>query len=255
LWRDTVAVWIGPDEVRVRRRRRGLRRSAPIDAVTACEGDGSAAERAASALRQALATSPGPGDVEVVLSNHFVRFGLVANPQSLRNAGERAAAARHELQAIYGESAAGWSIVLDANATRGSAVAAGIDAGLQAAIAQTLATTSLRLSKLRPWLAVASDRARRFTDGREHWLTVVEAGRVVVLRVDAHGVSSLSAHRVQADAARELPELLERQRLVEGVEEPESRVLLVSLDPTEPEFPPGSRWDVRPVTVDFGPPR
>ncbi len=252
-WREHTAVFVGADAVRVTHAP-GLRgRGAPTRSRVALAA-GNTPQAIADALREALAGAGARrGDATVVVSNHYVRFALVPDAGKLRNDTEREVAARHTLQAVYGDAASGWRVVLDGARNQGAAVAAGIDSALVDAIVATLTAAHLHPRALRPLFASALDAARRALGNGPAWFGVAEPGRLALGYVERGTWQSLRSHRLRKALAQELPVLLEQDRLtglVRGGAEPNGRVVLASSESVAVELPAGS-WTVQPVTLEL----
>jgi hypothetical protein len=104
-----------------------------------------------------------------------------------------------------------------------------------------------------PFLATAFNMCRRSIRREPAWLAVAEPGRVCLAFFEAGTWRKVRSERVRAPLPVELPALLERSRLADGVEAGAGRVLFVSREPARIEFPQGSNWSLEPVGVDdFG---
>lgn len=252
-WRDHAAVFVGADAVQVTRYAGRFARTAPQTSRAPIASGGNTVQHVADALRDALGGRAQPGDASVVVSNHYVRFALVPDAAKLRNDAERAVAARHTLQAVYGETVAGWRVVLDGAGSKGAAVAAGIDAALVDAIVATLTAANLRARTLKPLFASALKAARRVLGTGPAWFGVAEPGRLALAYVERGAWQSLRSHRLRRGLEQDLPVLLEQDRLtglVRGGSEANGRVVLVSSEATPVELPAGS-WTVQSVPLEL----
>ncbi len=250
-WRDRVTVFLGPGHVHLARAARGWRPQPGMGLSLPCgEANGTAWQPALATLARGLGNLKWQGaDVRVTVSNHFVRYALVAAAGKLRGEAERAAAARHALRATYGERADGWRVVFGDGGAGGAALAAAIEPELVDGIAGALAAAKLRPVAIEPLLATAFNLCRHAIDGRPAWLAVAEPGRVCVARVDHDGWHRLRVERVRGRLSDELASALERSRLADGVDAGAGRVLLVSRDEPQVEFAPGSGWSVERVRL------
>lgn len=254
LWRDHNAVFVGADAVEVAHYPGRFARGAPQRSRVTIESASGRTANVVEALRAAL----GPprtqrGDATVVVSNHYVRFALVPEASKLRNDAERAVAARHTLQSVYGEAAAHWRVVLDGAGRKGAAIAAGIDAELVDAIVAALAAANLRARTLKPLFASALNASRRTLGAGPAWFGVAEPGRLALAYVERGTWLSLRSHRLRRSLEQELPVLLEQDRLtglVRGGSETNGRVVLASSAAVQVELPAGS-WTVQSIPLEL----
>jgi len=208
-------------------------------------------QAALDALGRALGTLAWrSADARVTVSNHFVRFALVPEANKLRNEAERGAAARHHLRAIYGEHVEHWRVVLAGSGADGVALAAGIEPELIGGIVSTLTAANLRPTTIEPFLAAAFNLCRRSIRSDAAWLVVAEPERLCLAYLERGAWRRVRSERLRAPLAEELPAVLERSRLTDGVEAGPGRVLLVSCDEPHVEFPRDSQWSLESVRFD-----
>jgi hypothetical protein len=245
-WRDRVEAYLGVQSVHLVRVRRGLRarREAPL----AVETEGAPGWSASlEALGRALpGYAPAGAEVRAVLSNHFVRYALVPGIDTLSSDEERAALARHQFVAIYGERATDWRIALAEIGTRATGVAAGLDAGLLEALTNTVSAAGLTLRSVEPLLAAAFNLCRREIGSGAAWLAVAEPERLCVAHVAGGRWSEIRNARAPKGTGTDLRALLEQLRLTLGAQP--GPVFVVSREPIEVEL--GPDWQVRIVPLD-----
>jgi hypothetical protein len=274
-WRDRVTVFLGPTSVELARFGKGIRPRLGMSFAQPCQPEKSAATSSGSAqfAERAGATSArtapipangvpwrpaldaldralqalewGSADAHVTLSSHFVRYALVPGADKLRGTTERVAAARHQLRGIYGERAEGWRLAIGANGGSSMLVAA-IDPEFADGIKASLAAAKLRPAAMEPYVATAFNLCRK-SIGTEAWLAVAEPGRLALVYFKNGAWLRLRNQRLRNGVSEELPLALEQACLAEGIEAAAGRVLLVSREPAQVEFPPGSGWSLEPV--------
>jgi len=255
-WRDHTAVFLGSDAVQVARYAAGLRRSTPERQRVAFDAPGARWQNVLEALRSALGElSVRRGDASVVVSNHYVRFALVPDANKLRNHTERLVAARHTLQAVYGETAGRWRVVLDGASRKGAAIAAGIEADLIDAVVAALTAANLRTRTVQPLFATAANASRRALGKGPAWFGVAEPGRLALAYVARGGWQSLRTHRLRNGLNEELPVLLEQNRLTGaanggGIGAEAGRVVLATSGTAPIESAPGP-WSIESVPLDL----
>jgi hypothetical protein len=254
LWRDRTAVFVGADAVQVARYAAGLR-SAPTERHRiAFDSTGERWQNLFDALRSALGLlTKRRGDASVVVSNHYVRFALVADAGKLRNHAERLVAARHTLQAVYGDAAARWRVALDGASSKGAAIAAGMDAELVDGVVAALTAANLRTRTVQPLFATAANAARRTLGTGPAWFGVAEPGRLALAYVERGAWQSLRSHRLRAGLNEELPILLEQSRLTatgNGANGGGGRVILATSDTVPVDVSPGP-WSVQSLVLEL----
>jgi len=250
-WRDRVSVFFGPEHVHLARYGRGWKPQAPTGETLACGAAGANAwQGALAALARGLANRGWQGaDAGVTVSNHFVRYALVPAAGKLRGEGERTAAARHALRATHGERADRWRLVLGRGGD-GDAIAAGMEPELVDGITATLTAAGLRPCAIEPFLAAAFNGARRSIGREAAWLAVAEPGRVCVAYLEQGAWRRLRSERVRNRLEDELPAVLERLRLADGIDAGPGRVLLVARDEPRVELAPASGWWLERVRLE-----
>jgi len=167
--------------------------------------------------------------VQVRLSNHFVRYALVPGLAKLRGREERLLAARHQLQAVYGERAQRWQVAVDEARGAPNAVAAGTDQELLQSIVDALARAELDVDTVEPLLAAAFNRLRKAFGKSPTWLCIAEPGRITLAYAEHGQWRFVMSERQRGELETALPPLLERARLANGV--PAGRVFLVADTP------------------------
>jgi hypothetical protein len=251
-WRDGLTIAVQPDEVRVRRHRRGWKRRSDALVRVSVDAGGSVVAACLQAVGEALPAAQGRAfDARVVLSNHLVRYAVVRGAAELRDSAEREAAARHAMAATYGDMAGGWRVVLDASGASDDALAAAIDEALFTALSEQLTAAGARSLRIEPLFAFAMNRSLRSVTARTGWFAVVERGRIVMASLVNGELGALRGHRVRASAQAELPVLLEQGSLLENVDPGRSEVVVATEDEGLDLPDGGHPFHVRPVRLDL----
>jgi hypothetical protein len=233
-WRERLLIDIAAQHVGVRRYSRGWRPrllGASRAPLRSADADG-----VAQALVDAMpASGARPADAEVVLSADWVRFAVLDAAASLRGADERSAAARHALRRVYGEGAAHWRVSASLSGSD-SLLAAGIEQALFDRIAQALTAGGATLVSVQPSLTGALNHCRRWLD-RPSWFVLLEPGRALQCFSDGKQLRSVRSHRVRHAVDDELQDWLEQGRLVDGLAEPDTALVLAYRDTAAPKVP------------------
>jgi hypothetical protein len=148
--------------------------------------------------------------VEVVLSNHFVRYAIVT-AQSAADRDEELALARFQFNKIHGERAKGWEV----RVSRGGGaaqLACAVDAALLAELKACFAAGKARLVSAQPLLMSAFNRWRGRIPKQGAWLALGERDRVCLALLGPTGWRALHNSRGHAAAAQDWSELIERER-------------------------------------------
>jgi hypothetical protein len=243
LWRDRVAVFLGPRRVQLARETRGLRARPGLALSVSC-GEGTGAAPALEALGRALGKLEWKNaDVDVTLSNHFVRLALVPGAAQAKGREERLAMARHALREVYGERAEDWRIALGPTGGKGPFVAAAMDADLLDRLTETLQAASLTPRSVQPFLVAAFNGCARSMSGSPAWLAAAESGRVCIAYFNGGEWKALRSQRLRGSLREELPAILEQTRLAESAVAGE--VYLVSREEPPFDMPKDGPWSVR----------
>lgn len=134
--------------------------------------------RGTTQLPAALAARLAPR-LDIVLSEHFVRWLPLPWQAELETPEEQEAYARHSFRAVYGEVARHWLVRCAAQPPGAAIPACAIDDALVAALRQLAAIHGCLLGSLRPLFAVAADRwQRKLPRGGTAWFAMLEPGRL-----------------------------------------------------------------------------
>jgi hypothetical protein len=149
--------------------------------------------------------------VEVVLSNHFVRYAIVAPQGGAASGDEELALARFQFAKVHGERARTWEVRVSREAGAAQ-LACAVDAELLAALKGCFAGGRARLDSVQPHLMSAFNRWRGRIPKEGAWLALGEPGRVCLALVAARGWRALHNGPGHAAVAQDWGELIERER-------------------------------------------
>lgn len=253
-WRECAHIWLHPDGVRVARHGRGFSPAIRVvRAVTRARDALDDHAAAVDALRRALRADDWRGArAAVALSGHYTCLALVPDAHRLRGSDELLAAARHQLQAVYGDATSAWRIAVSPGGRIGAGVAAGVDGAFVDAIVETLAGAGLRADALEPIVAVAFERLRRAIDNGAAWFVVAEPRRVAIGHVAGGAWRLLRTERIDDVSAEQIAIALDRARLASRIEVAAGRVLVATIEPCRLSQRVRD-WTFEPVPIDvFG---
>lgn len=209
---ETVEIALAPRRIAVVRRRR-LGRKILQSKVLDCAPEAETAplwQPALAALRRALADPIWQhARASVVLSNHFVRYALVARTPGVGSAAEEAALVMHRFITIFGAVAQTWSIRTSL-AGDDQLVAAAVDQALLDGLADAAQAADLKLVSEQPLLMAAFNRLRDRLRGEPFWYVVAEPGKTCLAGFANGAWRLLEAYRGGADPTSDWSRLIEQ---------------------------------------------
>ena len=215
-------VELRPASVSVARRGATLRARSDTQrtiAVEACATDGSEAPelwRAASdvlveTLRERRVRL---GRVEVVLSDHFVRYLLIPWSRGLVSDSERLSFARLAFKELYGIAADSWDFCLDEQPAGQASFAAAVDRALVSSVRDAVTRAGGQLASLVPNLVDRINRHRSALKARQFCFAAAEPGRAS-LAFHANGAwQAVRSRRIDGPLGQALPVLLKQEAAV-----------------------------------------
>jgi len=162
---------------------------------------------------------PQHAGVDVWLSDHFVRYALVAWNAGLVGDAERLAFARLAFREIYGSLADTWDLCLAEQPAGEASLAGAIDRALLQALRDTVRGEGARLRSVSPSLSGRINRHRAALKGADFCLASVEPGRLTLAFHADVGWLSVRSRRLDSSAAEELPAMLKQEAAAGAVAE------------------------------------
>lgn len=151
------------------------------------------------------------GRVEVVLSDHFVRYALIAWSESLVADSERLAFARLAFRDVYGQLADAWDLCLDEQPAGKASFASAVDRALVGGLRDLVSLAGGKLDAVRPALAECLNRHRRALKEPEFCIATAEPGRVSLAFRSRAGWQAVRSRRIEGPLAETLPALLKQE--------------------------------------------
>jgi len=253
LWRNHLRIGLCPDRLILAGYRRGLRRRISRREVIAVAPtlDPLRWQAAVDALPPALAPSrPKKPEVTIILSNHFVRYALLAWNENLKTEAEWLAFARHRLAGAHGHAAGEWALRVTETTPQGPRIAAAVDQALLDALEEKIAGSGAALVSVQPYLMVAFDRLLPGVGDDWYWLVIEEPGRLTLALIQRGVWHAIRSRRVDEHWRAQLPEILERESAVLGLERPCSQVVACTHEVIDANLHEG--YDVRDLTLAIG---
>lgn len=204
------------------------------------------AEAAAKVFAELLPEFSGCRRIRLVLSSHFAQYQLLPWRADLNDGDEELAVARLAFSETYGEAALGWQVRVGDEAPGLPRLAAAVDGELLNALEQAASAGKARLVSIQPYLSAAANYwASAIKRDQASWLVAHEAGRLSVALANQGRWCWMRSLRVGADWAENLPQLLDDELLLAGIELPPAQALVFSPAIAELAVPSASRWAFR----------
>lgn len=192
--------------------------------------------------------------VEVVLSNHFVRYVVTPPSGKALKQSEEAALVRASLREIYGTEANEWRIRVHSQPPQYGLVGAAIDERLATRLDEILTRAGLTHWHLQPLTTLAAQHSNQGVD----WWVLAEPGWVCLYHAVGGYWRYLSAQAVDGNWASALPEMLDREARMAGLMRPAGKtqtvlVQSIGLNPLTPPATTGWHWQIaKPTTEERG---
>ncbi len=221
LWRDQIRIAIAPQQVTLLRLARGWTPRIAEKRVIACDAGAPGEPLWRNALDTLASVLPefarNKSEIIVIISNHFVRYGLIPYSDQLSSKQEDAALVRHHFTHIYGNAADQWALRLSDDGRSVIRVASAIDQGLLDTLNTVFQPGKLNLSSVQPYLMAAYNQWRhRFADAA--LFALIEQGRLCLATFQQHQWHSIRTVKISDDWYGELASLLNREKLLSGID-------------------------------------
>lgn len=238
LWRDLYRIVLHPERVSLVRVQQGRFSKAEAVSTTATIRTATlpAWRGALEHLEETIAgIASAKADVEIVLSNHFVRYAVIPWSSEVTGGTEVQALTRISFEEVYGDLAADWELRLSDAGYGKSRLACAVDHELIQAVTDAVEKTSLRLVSIQPFLMAAFNHCQKLIPDDEYLLMLDEPGKLCLARVRDRQWSQIRLHSV-GNLVDELPGLLNREVLLNGSDKP-AKEYLFSLEHIQDNLP------------------
>lgn len=255
LWRDKIHVFLAPSQVVLTRSYKGIKPGAPTRHSAECEhkpGKGGA-ESSLAQLEQMIENAD-RADLVVTLSNHFMRYAVLAPQKNIANPAELQAYAGFHMREVFGGRALEWMTSISAWDPLRGGVCAALEHSLFEQLEEFAARRKMRLKYVEPYLTAAFDHWHKRFDNRRAWFALVETGRLCLVLLEKGGWLRVSNQRVVEDVKDELLATLDQEAILfsEGKEAIETVYLFA---PEHPELilPEDCGWRIAFLPTDSMP--
>jgi hypothetical protein len=116
--------------------------------------------------------------VNLILSNHFVRYSLVPWSDLVSSTEEKLAQARHYFQITYGAASASWVLRLSRSIAGSAQLASAVDEKLLKVCNEVVKRHGLRLVSVQPYLMSAFNKLKQQIKHADAWFALVEPGHI-----------------------------------------------------------------------------
>jgi hypothetical protein len=179
-WSERIGAALSPAQLNAAVWARGWSREPAERTAIRCAAPAGGAARwmpAVEGLRGWLESRPSSrgAELQLVLSNRFVRYAVLPWCDGVVTRAEREAQARHLLRGTYGDAADQWHVRVGDTGHGEPALVCAVDRALIEAVQALAEGARVRLAAVQPLLMLAFNRFRREM-GREACLLVLEPG-------------------------------------------------------------------------------
>lgn len=218
---ETLIAYIGPGEVVAVRKRgwRGLIVGQHILQCASADSGGVSEMRAYVAIideLRKLVAETGVRSLQIVLSNHWVRYLVHAWRADAETDEEQHLLARMSFTEIYGSIADDWTIAFSDDAPGRPRLAAAIDGKLFSMLSDVASESGVALKSVQPLLIGVANAAERQYRRSEKWIVVHEAGRLTLALFDGKTWVWTRSQRVMTDWTANFSGLLAQEALLAG---------------------------------------
>ncbi|HZR02228.1 MAG TPA: hypothetical protein VFA81_03535 [Burkholderiales bacterium] len=155
--------------------------------------------------------------LRLIVSDHFVRYGLLPWSENVVRDPERAALARFTFKQLFGNLSDDWEIALDEQSASQSSYAVAMDRPLLEALRELCKVHKLRLSSIVPVFVARYNEYRRRLRGRTYCVASVERGRLTLAFRGERGWFGVRSRRLHGSLPAELADGLRQETATLGV--------------------------------------
>ena len=188
----------------------------------------------------------GNQQASLILADQFVHYALLPWSDTLKTHAQWTGLARHRFVAIHGPVAEAWEVKFAETAPAGPRLACAAERGLIDALADVFNASGVHLVSVQPFLVTAYNRVRQDTGGT-CWLVVEEPGRLTLAFLQQGLWVAIRNRRVDERWRRVLPEIIERESALLGLEERCTRVIVCA----QGSFDADQHEDFRTQALDY----
>ncbi|MBI3902530.1 MAG: hypothetical protein HY306_06250 [Nitrosomonadales bacterium] len=178
-----------------------------------------------------------PESASIVLSDYFLRYAIVDADPTLHGEAEQIAYVKYRFGELYGESADSWELRLDQEYPGAPFFVSSVEGQLIADLRETFAQAHVRLQSIQPCLMRMYNQCRAEFKNRDAWFILFEHDSLCMVWLKNGRPNSVRKIRVADDWLQKLPEIIERETCLSGLDTEAKEVFLWSFDQLD--------WDMR----------
>lgn len=191
-------------------------------------------------------------EVNVTLSNHFMRYQLIPWIDKMSDE-EEMVFARHCFSEMYGNVADSWTVRISPGRPGAASLASAVDTGLLEVLRGSLGQHGLDITSIRPHLMVAFNSCQASLAGRSAWVALLEPGNLCLAVLQNGHVTWIRKLRIGATWCEELPAILDREACVADAGGVADEVFLWAPHLEEFDIPAFGRWSIRHLKPGLNP--
>jgi len=253
LWRDQIQVFFGPGQVNMVGMSRGIKSEQLFRLSSVCAQAAGAIQWEAplNLLEQMTQRELGGSgslrlrrgaELNITLSNQFVRYSVVAPQPTVANPDELMAYASFQMREIYGERINDWSLSLSMWDPFNGALCAAIPLDLQSGIEAFALRYNIKLKRIEPYLAATLDHWSRELDSKRLWFVLIEPERFCLVLLQNDSWCCVRNQRIVQNLGEELLSAFEQEAVISGRREPVEQVYVFAPEYSELELASNHGW-------------
>jgi hypothetical protein len=187
-------------------------------------------------------------DIDILLSNHFVRYAVIPPQSKIETPAELQAYAAFQMREIYGERATEWELSMSSWDPVTGAVCAAVERSFLQGLEELAASQRMRLKYVEPYFTSVFDHWHGSFDNERAWFALVETGRLCLALLEGGAWLRILNQRILDDVEEELLVALEREAMLFSAPAGTSgQVRLFAPEHPGLTLPEGSGWQIVPL--------
>lgn len=183
-------------------------------------------------------------EVNVTLSNHFMRYLLVPWIDKMNDA-EANIFAQHCFREMYGNAADSWTVRISLGRAGVATLASAVDTGLLDELRGSLGQMGLDIKSIQPHLMAACNSCRSSLKGRNAWVALLEPGSLCLAVLQKGQFVWIRKLRIGAAWQEELSRILQREAYLADVDAEMDEVFLWAPHLEGKDIPAVGRWKIQ----------
>lgn len=182
--------------------------------------------------------------VNVILSNHFMRYTLVPWSETLTNAAEEEAYARHCFKQQYGADTEQWDLRLSPDSAGQPQLASAVDMRLLDTLREMFKRNGVKINSIKPRLMAAYNNCCAELQNVNGWFVLYEAGCLCLALLQQGHWINVRTIRIGNDWRDTLALVLERESYLAEPDLATSAVYLWAPELGTEALPKTGRWQI-----------